>query len=90
MNPGGCKGTMTVYQPMPGYWYANTIGQLQQVRIVLHEAGQPSCLIIENINGQRQAVKIEEWKELNLTLHSPGVECRHRRRDDKMDSSENQ
>ena len=75
---------------MPGYWYSNTIGQLQQVRIVLHEAGQPRRLIIENINGQRHALGIREWSDLDLTLHSPGVECRQRRRNDKMDSSENQ
>jgi len=22
---------------MPGYWYTNIVGQLQQVRVVLHE-----------------------------------------------------
>ena len=28
---------MLVHRPMPGYWYTNVVGQLQQVRVVLHE-----------------------------------------------------
>ena len=70
---------MLVHQPIPGYWYTNVVGQLQQVRVVLHEAGQQTRVVLENINGRRHSVDLERWYCLNLTLHSPGVNRRRRR-----------
>ncbi len=72
---------MLAHQPMPGYWYTNIVGQLQQVRLVLHEGGRQQLVVLENINGKRQTVDLDGWYRLDLTLHSPGVEGR-RRKDD--------
>jgi hypothetical protein len=75
-----------VHQPIPGYWYTSTVGQLQQVRIVLHEGQQQSRVVLENINGRRRTVSMDGWYRLDLTLHSPGNERRRRRT--HSDSSE--
>jgi hypothetical protein len=69
---------MLLHQPLPGYWYTNSIGQLQQVRVVLHEGRRQSRIMLENINGKRQTVDLDHWYRLDLTLHSPGVERRWR------------
>ncbi len=70
---------MLVHQAIPGYWYTNILGQLQQVRVVLHEADEPRRIVLENINGKRQTVDIDGWYQLDLTLHSPGIERRRSR-----------
>ena len=69
-------------RPIPGYWYTNIVGQLQQVRVVLHEGRQQRCVLLENISGKRQLVDLDGWYRLDLTLHSPGVERRRQRRGD--------
>ncbi len=76
---------MLVQQPIPGYWYTSMVGQLQQVRIVLHEGQRQSRIVLENINGQRRTVDTDGWYRLDLTLHSPG---NRRRRHGSGDSSE--
>jgi hypothetical protein len=73
---------MLAHQPMPGYWYTNIVGQLQQVRVVLHEGRRQRYIMLENINGKRQVVDLDGWYRLDLTLHSPGVEHRRQRRGD--------
>jgi len=70
---------MLAHQAIPGYWYTNDIGQLQQVRVVLHQGNEPRRVVLENINGKRQTVDIDGWYELDLTLHSPGIERRRTR-----------
>jgi len=67
---------------MPGYWYTDIVGQLQQVRIVLHQDGRQRRVVLENINGKRQTIDLDGWYRLDLTLHSPGAERRRQRRDD--------
>ena len=69
---------------MPGDWYTNIIGQLQQVRVVLHEGRRQRYIVLENINGKRQVVDLDGWYRLDLTLHSPGVEHRRQRFDDGL------
>jgi hypothetical protein len=64
---------------MPGYWYTNVVGQLQQVRVVLHEGARQTRVVLENINGRRHTVDLDGWYRLDLTLHSPGMERRRRR-----------
>jgi len=73
------RNTMLLQHPMPGYWYTNIAGQLQQVRVVLHEGRRPSRIMLETINGRRQTVDLDGWYRLDLTLHSPGVERGRRR-----------
>ena len=70
---------MLSYQPLPGYWYTNTIGQLQQVRVVMFEGRRKRRIMLENINGKRQTVDLDGWYRLNLSLHSPGVQRRWQR-----------
>ena len=77
---------MLLHQPIPGYWYTNILGQLQQVCVVLHEGRRLSRIMLESINGKRQTVDLDGWHRLKLTLHSPGVE-RWRRRESR-DSTE--
>jgi hypothetical protein len=77
---------MLVQEPIPGYWYSNIVGQLQQVRVVLHEAGEIDRVMLENISGKRQCVNLDTWYRLDLTLHSPGIDRRRRR--DRDDSTE--
>jgi hypothetical protein len=67
-----------LHQPMPGYWYTNIVGQLQQVRVVLHEGRRQSRIMLESISGRRQTVDLDGWCRLDLTLRSPGVESRRR------------
>jgi hypothetical protein len=81
------RNSMLLHQPMPGYWYTNIIGQLQQVRVVLHEGPRQSRIMLESINGRRQAVDLDGWYRLDLTLHSPGAE--RRRRPGNRDSTDN-
>ncbi len=73
---------MLVHKPIPGYWYASVTGQLQQVRMVLHEGGDPCKVVLENINGRRRIVDLDGWHRLDLALHSPGNERRQRRGSD--------
>lgn len=77
---------MGIHQPIPGYWYSNIVGHLQQVRAVLHEGGVATRLVLENINGARQTLDMNGWYQLDLTLHSPGMERRRRR--DRKDPTE--
>jgi hypothetical protein len=81
------RNSMLLHQPMPGYWYTNIVGQLQQVRVVLHEGPRQSRIMLESINGRRQAVDLDGWYRLDLTLHSPGAE--RRRRPGNRDSTDN-
>lgn len=78
-----------LYRPSPGYWYANPVGQLQQVRMVLYRGRDQSRVVIENISGKRQMVDIEGWFRLDLVQHSPRVERRRRvvRRDSTNETS---
>ena len=77
------RNRMLLHQPMPGYWYTDSVGQLQQVRVVLHEGRRQSLIMLESINGRRQTVDLDGWYRLDLTLHSPGAERRRcRSRDD--------
>ncbi len=69
---------MLVHQPLPGYWYANPLGRLQQVRVVLYRNSERCRVAVENINGKRQLVNMEGWFRLDLTLHSHRVERRRR------------
>jgi len=69
---------MLAHLPMPGYWYTNIVGQLQQVRLVLHKGPRLQRIVLENINGKRQSVDLDGWYRLDLTLHSPGREGRRR------------
>ena len=78
---------MLAQKPRPGYWYTNIAGQLQQVRVVLHEKQRPRRVILENITGKRQSVDLDGWYRLDLRLHSPGVEHRRRRGDSGRRSS---
>ena len=74
------RNRMLLQQPMPGYWYTDIVGQLQQVRVVLFEGRRQSHIALENINGNRQVVDLDGWYRLGLTLHSPGSERRLRGR----------
>lgn len=76
---------MLIHQAIPGYWYTNALGQLQQVRVVLHEGNEQKRVVLENINGKRQTVDLDSWYLLDLTLHSPGFE-RRRTRQTRHDS----
>jgi len=76
------RENMLAHKPKPGYWYTNVVGQLQQVRVVLHSGRRARLVVLENISGKRQTVDLDGWYRMDLTLHSPGVECRRRRRDD--------
>lgn len=78
---------MSVYQPIPGYWYSNIIGHLQQVRVVLYAGARQTRVVIENTSGQRRSVSLADWYRLDLALHSPGIDRRRRRRERK-DSTE--
>ena len=73
---------MSLNEPLPGYWYTNVVGQLQQVRAVLLEGRRQRLVVLENIAGRRQFVDLDSWYRLDLMLHSPGAECRRRRRRD--------
>ena len=81
------RNRMLLQQPMPGYWYTNIVGQLQQVRVVLFEGRRQRRIMLEGINGKRQSVDLDGWYRLDLTLHSPGAE-RWRRRRAARDSTE--
>ena len=74
------RNTMQLHHPMPGYWYNDIVGQLQQVRVVLHEGRRPSRILLECINGRRQTVDLDGWYRLDLTPHSPGVRRQRQRR----------
>jgi hypothetical protein len=69
------------HRPIPGYWYANIVGQLVQVRAVLYDKTRPCRIALEYINGRRQYVDLDGWRYLDLALHSPGMERRGRARD---------
>jgi hypothetical protein len=69
------------HRPIPGYWYANIVGQLVQVRAVLYSNAVPSRIALEYLNGRRQYVDPAGWRYLDLALHSPGMERRGRARD---------
>jgi len=73
------KNRMLLDHPMPGYWYTNVAGQLQQVRMILHEGQRLSRIVLESISGKRQTVDLDGWFRLDLILHSPGFERRRRR-----------
>ena len=72
------RNRMLLQRPMPGYWYTDIVGQLQQVRVVLFEGRRQSRITLESINGNKQIVDVDDWYRLGLTLHSPGAERRRR------------
>lgn len=59
------------HRPIPGYWYSNFSGQLLQVRAVVFLEGKRSRIILEDINGKRESVDFENWRRMDLVLHSP-------------------
>ncbi|HHJ15059.1 MAG TPA: hypothetical protein ENJ79_11930 [Gammaproteobacteria bacterium] len=69
-----------IHEPVPGYWYVNTLGQLQQVRLVLHRGREGMTrVVIEDISGCRRSMALGDWYKAGLTLHSPGIERRRAR-----------
>ena len=68
-------------RPIPGYWYANIVGQLVQVRAVMYSGNKISRIVLEYINGRRDFVDMDGWVYLDLALHSPGMERRERAKD---------
>ncbi len=60
---------MQVFNPDPGVWYANHVGQLLQVRTVLYVEKTARRVLLDYINGRRESVSIDGWFGLNLTLH---------------------
>ncbi|MEJ2685809.1 MAG: hypothetical protein P8124_01130 [Gammaproteobacteria bacterium] len=63
-------------EPIPGYWYTNIVGQLVQVRAVLHVEGRIKRIVLEYANARRESVDMESWLRLDLLLHSPFTHTR--------------
>jgi len=68
-------------EPIPGYWYTNIVGQLVQVRAILHAGGRIRRIVIEYASGKRDFVDLEGWCYLDLVLHSPCLQRREEVRD---------
>ncbi|MGA7800255.1 MAG: hypothetical protein WCC36_05550 [Gammaproteobacteria bacterium] len=68
-------------EPIPGYWYTNIVGQLVQVRAVLHAEGRIKRIVLEYANTRRESVDMEGWLHLDLVLHSPFCQPRESVRD---------
>ena len=62
------------HKPIPGYWYSNLSGQLIQVRALVYLAGKRSRIVLEDIGGKRQSVDYEDWRGMDMVLHSPVLE----------------
>lgn len=58
-------------EPIPGYWYTNIVGQLVQVRAVLHIQGQIKQIALEYANTRREYVDMDGWLHSGLVLHPP-------------------
>ncbi|HHH46106.1 MAG TPA: hypothetical protein ENK53_03735 [Thiotrichales bacterium] len=69
------------HKPIPGYWYTNIVGQLVQVRLLLHARGRVQRVLIEYANGRREILDLPGWYGLDLALHSPRRERRELIRD---------
>ena len=80
MSDDRCMRKLSVCKPVPGCWYVGDSGQLQQVRVVLHESGNVCRLITENISGVRKLMDIAAWYQLDFALHSLGMKQRRRQR----------
>lgn len=74
------KDATLLHRPTPGHWYVNGVGQLQQVRMILYKGRRQCQIMLESINGKREAVDLAGWWRLDLMLHTLGPERRRRRR----------
>ncbi len=62
------------HKPIPGYWYSNLSGQLIQVRALVYLSGKRSRVVLEDISGKRESVNYEDWRGMDMVLHSPVLE----------------
>ncbi len=64
-------------KPVVGYWYANVVGQLLQVRALMYRGKDMTCIAMEFTNGRKEYVDLAEWYALDLVQHAP--QARRRR-----------
>jgi len=57
------------HDPVPDSWYVNTTGKVLKVRLLLYLEGYLDAVIIENLDGRHNMVKLERWYELHLSRY---------------------
>lgn len=57
------------HNPVPDSWYVNETGKVVKVRLLLYREGKLNAVIIENLEGRRNIVKLEGWYELHLNRY---------------------
>ena len=57
------------HDPVPDAWYVNKTGKVLKVRLLLYREGRLNAVIIENLEGQRNIIKLENWYELHLSRY---------------------
>ena len=57
------------HYPVPDSWYVNETGKVIKVRLLLYREGKLNAVIIENLEGRRNIIKLEGWYELHLSRY---------------------
>ena len=65
------QGELMLYShdPVPDSWYVNETGKVLKARLLLYRSGRLNAVIIENLEGQRNIIKLENWYKLNLSRY---------------------
>lgn len=65
-------------QPVASSWYVSKIGKLMKVRMVLMDAGEPTSVLVEYLDGTRHVVNMGLWDQLDLYLYPLGDDINQR------------
>jgi hypothetical protein len=55
--------------PVPDSWYVNETGKVVKVRLLLYREGHLNAVIVENLEGRHNSIKLENWYELHLSRY---------------------
>lgn len=56
--------------PYPNTWYLDPSGKLFKVRLIMFASQRVHAVMVEQVDGHRAVIKIEDWRNLDLTLYS--------------------
>ena len=57
------------HNPVPDSWYVSKTGKVVKVRFLLYREGKLDAVIIENLEGRRNIIKLAGWHELHLSRY---------------------
>lgn len=66
-----CRGEQMYpsHDPVPESWYVNETGKVLKVRFLLYQEGRLIAVIVENLEGRHDIIRLATWYKLHLSRY---------------------